>query len=108
MNTVEKALKFQDAAIEKLNLLDDDYSYIEKKTQSIKLKKQIYIPFDVSKNTHLKGLKLCVFRETKTKTFVVNYWFNNKSKLFVLGKFIPGVFTTKHCSEKLFEIINPH
>jgi hypothetical protein len=27
MNTVEKALKFQDAAIEKLNLSDDDYSY---------------------------------------------------------------------------------
>jgi len=108
MNTVEKALKFQDAAIEKLNLLDDDYSYIEKKTQSIKLKKQIYIPFDVSKNTHLKGLKLCVFKETKTKTFVVNYWFNNKSKLFVLGKFIPGVFTTKHCSEKLFETFKTH
>jgi hypothetical protein len=34
---------------------------LDKKTQSIKFKKQIYIPFDVSKNTHLKGLKLCVF-----------------------------------------------
>jgi len=69
MNMLEKApllasrstLKFQDAAIEKLNLSDDDFSYIDKETQTVKFKKQIYIPFDVSKNTHLKGLKLCIF-----------------------------------------------
>jgi len=81
MNTLEKApllasrstLKFQDAAIEKLNLNDDDFSFIDKKTQSIKFKKQIYIPFDVSKNTHLKGLNLCVYKGTNTKSFVVHY-----------------------------------
>ena len=116
MNTLEKApllaarssLKFQDAAIEKLNLSDDDFSFIDKKTQSIKFKKQIYIPFDVSKNTHLKGLNLCVYKGTNTKSFVVHYWYNKKSKLHVLGKYIPGVFTTKHCSEKLFELFKSH
>jgi len=106
MNTLEKApllasrstLKFQDAAIEKLNLNDDDFSYIDKETQTVKFKKQIYIPFDVSKNTHLKGLKLCIFRGTNTKSFVVHYWYNKQSKLHVLGKYIPGIFTTKHFS----------
>ena len=116
MNSIEKhsplatrsLLKFQDAAIDKLKLHDDDFSYVDKATQTIKLKKQIYIPFDVSKNTHLKGLKLCVFKNTNTKSFVVQYWYSQKPKLHVIGKFIPGVFTTKHCSEKLFEIFKSH
>ena len=105
MNTIEKPrtfaaiknIKFQDAAIERLNLFEDDYSYFDEETQTIKFKKQIYIPFDVSKNTHLKGLKLCVFKNTNTKSFVVQSWYNNKSKYHVLGKYIPGLFTTKHC-----------
>ena len=108
MNTIEKPrllvaiknLKFQDAAIEKINLVEDDYSYIDRETQTIKFKKQIYIPFDVSKNTHLKGLKLCVFKNTNTKSFVVQFWHDNKAKYHVLGKYISGIFTTKHCSEK--------
>ena len=116
MNTLEKApllaarlpLKFQDTAIERLNLIDDDFSYIDKQTRTVKFKKQIYIPFDVSKNTHLKGLKLCIFRGTNTKSFVVHYWYNKQSKLHVLGKYIPGIFTTKHCSEKLFELFKSH
>jgi integrase len=116
MNTIEKPrllvaiknLKFQDAAIEKINLVEDDYSYIDRETQTIKFKKQIYIPFDVSKNTHLKGLKLCVFKNTNTKSFVVQFWHDNKAKYHVLGKYISGIFTTKHCSEKLFELFKSH
>jgi hypothetical protein len=116
MNTIEKPrllvaiknLKFQDAAIEKINLVEDDYSYIDRETQTVKFKKQIYIPFDVSKNTHLKGLKLCVFKNTNTKSFVVQFWHDNKAKYHVLGKYISGIFTTKHCSEKLFELFKSH
>ena len=48
MNTIEKLkafgvikiLKFQDVAIEKLNLVEDDYSYIDSETQTNKLKKK--------------------------------------------------------------------
>lgn len=116
MNTEQKAallksvktIKFSDNAIEKFSLTDDDFVYTDLATQKIKFKKQIYIPFSVEKNTHLKGLKLCVFRNTITKSFVVQYWFNKKANYYVLGKFIPGVFTTKHCSEKLFELVKSH
>jgi len=53
MNTLEKArllaarspLKFQDIAIERLNLIDNDFSYIDKETQTVKFKKQRYIHF---------------------------------------------------------------
>jgi len=106
--TNPKVIKFSDAVIDKLNLNDDDFAYLDHSTQSIKYKKQIYIPFSVDKNTHLKGLKLCVFRNTNTKSFVVQYWYNKKANYYVLGKFIPGIFTTKNCSEKLFELVKTH
>lgn len=103
-----KTIKFSDTAIEKFNPSEDEFAYTDKQVGKIKFKKQIYIPFSVDKNTHLKGLKLCVFRSTNTKSFVVQYWYNKKANYHVLGKFISGLFTTKHCSDKLFELVKTH
>ena len=108
LSSSPKTIKFSDTAIEKFNLTEDDFAYTNQIEQKIKFKKQIYVPFSVDKNTHLKGLKLCVFKNTNTKSFVVQYWYNQKPKLHVLGKFIPGLFTTKNCSDKLFELVKTH
>jgi len=101
-------LQFTDKAIENYNPTEDDFSYFDQETNTIKFSKQIYVPFDVSKNTFLKGLKLCVFRGTNTKIFAVQYWFNEKSDILVLGKYIPKVFTTKDCQDKLFKLVKTH
>ena len=101
-------LQFIDKAIENYNPTEDDFSYFDQETNTIKFSKQIYVPFDVSKNTFLKGLKLCVFRGTNTKIFAVQYWFNKKSDINVLGKYIPKVFTTKDCQDKLFKLFKAH
>jgi len=109
MNKKEKIkLQFTDKAIENFNPSEDDYSFVDKLSQTIKLKKQIYVPFEVSKNTFLKGLKLCVFRGTNTKIFVVQYWFNKKADYHVIGKYIPRLFTTKECQNKLFKLVKTH
>jgi hypothetical protein len=89
LSSSPKTIKFSDTAIEKFNLTEDDFAYTNQIEQKIKFKKQIYVPFSVDKNTHLKGLKLCVFKNTNTKSFIVQYWYNQKPKLYVLGKFIP-------------------
>ena len=107
-STTKHLLPFRDISIEKYNPTEDNFAYNDRNSGRVNFKKQIYVPFNVDKNTHLKGLKLCVFRGTNTKTFVVNYWHNKKSDYHVIGKFIPGVFTTKDCSEKLFELFKSH
>lgn len=73
----------------KFKLKFTDYA-IEKYTSSfgVPSKYRVYTPFDVSKHTILKGLKLCQFFKTKKKFFVLRYWFNNqyKSKRYIHQK----------------------
>ena len=69
-------LKFTDFAIDK-------FVASFKHPQTGKNRTRVYIPFDVSKNTSLKGLKLCQYYEKRTKMFVLNYWFNKKSLLLI-------------------------
>ena len=67
-----------------------------------------YTPFDISKDTKLKGLRLCQYEESKEKYFVLQIWYQGKSYKITIGKFIPGVFGTKECEEKVFEIAREH
>ena len=60
-------LRFTDYAIERFM----PSFMVEGKQKDI-----IETPFDVSKNTILKGLKLKVGRKTKKKYFFLRYWFN--------------------------------
>ena len=57
-----------------------------------KQKDLIDTPFDVSKNTILKGLKLRVGYKTKKKYFFLRYWFNGKSLPLTIGQFVKDVF----------------
>ena len=94
-------LKFTDFATERFQA-----SHYSHKTG--KYRERTYTPFDVSRNTSLKGLKLVQHRKTGAKYFVLSYWFNGKSKYITIGEFRPGVFGTKHCEEKVYEIVNQH
>ena len=51
-----------------------------------------YVPFDVSRHTILKGLKLVQFQKTKKKFFVLKYWFNSKAQTITIGEFILNKF----------------
>jgi integrase len=101
-------IKFRDDAIDKIITTEEDQSFFCKKSNTIKTRTKLYVPFDVDKNTHLKGLKLCINLLTKSKTFTVQFWHNNKSNYYVIGKYIKNVFMTKDCSNKLFEIYKEH
>ena len=38
----------------------------------------LFIPFKVSKDSHLRGLKLKIFKGKDLKVFYIQYWFNGK------------------------------
>ena len=94
-------LKFTDFAIEK-------YTSSFKDPRTNKNRYRVYTPFDVSKNTGLKGLKLCQYYEKRTKTIVLNYWHNKKSKNTTIGEFRPRVFGVKQAQDKVNELIKNH
>ena len=93
----------------KFKLKFTDYA-IEKYTSSfgVPSKYRVYTPFDVSKHTILKGLKLCQFFKTKKKFFVLRYWFNNQYKSITIGEFKPGIFGVRGCEDKVYEIARAH
>ena len=74
-----------------------------KKLESGK-KVRIYKSFD-SKNTP-KGIRLCQYDKTKSKYFVLQYWFNNKATYLTLGEFLDSKFGTKECLEKYYKIFS--
>ena len=95
-----KKLKFTDYAIERYTA-----DFINSKGKN---KKQTVIPFDISKNTSLKGLKLAQYQKTKKKVFVLQFWINGKSESVYLGEFRPGIFGVSECESKVFEIVKEH
>ncbi len=97
-------LKFTDYAVEKFtaNFIYTDKEGAEKRRQ------RAYTPFDVSRHTILKGLKLVQYERTKKKYFVLQFWFNGIAKLITIGEFQPGVFTCRECENKVFDIARAH
>ena len=75
-------------------------------------KNRSYTPFDVSKKTRLKGLKLCEFKNKKGnlcgKYFVGAYKHNKNTKYYSLGKFIPGTYGVKEACDDWTELNKKH
>jgi len=65
------------------------------------------IPFKVPLKSHLKGLTLRMSKATKSKYFVLRYWFKGKYNPYTLGAYGPG-FGVKEASVKLFDIVEKH
>lgn len=104
-------LRFTDKQIERLNIPEQDFSSIDKSGKS-KFRIRLTIPFDITKQSVLKGLKLVVYkpgkRKLNTKIFELSFWYNGKSYKLPLGKFVPGIFGCKELEEYLTPIVKAH
>lgn len=93
----------------KLKLKFTDYA-IEKFISSFGVppKKRVFNPLDVSRQSVLKGLRICQYFNGKKKYFVLNYWYNGKMLHLTIGQFIPGIFGVKQCQDKLHDLVKEH
>jgi integrase len=97
-------LKFTDYAVDKFQA---NFLYTDKNGET-KTKPRAYVPFDVSRHTILKGLRLFQNQKTKSKTFVLQYWYNGKSLPLTIGKFKLGIFGCRDCENEVFKIVRAH
>ena len=106
VKTISK-IKFDDRAIDKIVVDDLDFSFVDKNGNN-KFRRQIIIPFDVPKRSFLKGLKLCILRDTGSKLFWLLFWFQGKSYVYSVGKRIPGSWGVSEVEDKLLPIVRSH
>jgi len=106
VKTISK-IKFDDRAIDKIVVDDLDFSFVDKNGNN-KFRRQIIIPFDVPKRSFLKGLKLCIQRDTGSKLFWLLFWFQGKSYVYSVGKRIPGSWGVSEVEDKLLPIVRSH
>ena len=83
-------LELNDRAIEKIKIADFDFTYID--GNKAKTRDRIHIPFKIAKKSILKGLNLILPKNSSRKNFCLKYWFNGRSKVLTLGKFVPGFY----------------
>ena len=98
-------LKFTDFAISNYQ---SSYHKTDKDGKIIGVKENTYTPFDSTKNTYLKGLKLRQFRRSNKKYFVLQIWYESKASYIPIGEFIPDKFGVRQCEEKVFELFKAH
>ena len=71
------------SSVEPIRFTENAINKVRKENYVFGKRSNLYIPFEVSKDSHLKGLKLRIYKgapgekETK-KVFYVQYWFNGK------------------------------
>ena len=94
---VKFKLKFTDYAIDKFV-----------SSFGVPPKARVVTPFDVSKHSALKGLKLVQYFKGKKKYFFLKYWFNGQYLPLTIGQFIPGIFGVKQCQDKLHDLVKAH
>ena len=95
-------IRFKDEAINKVKKQNIDFQG----------KSYVFIPFIVSKDSHLKGLKLRVYKgpfrqKETTRVFYLQFWFNGKACRYSLGHY-SQTFGTKECDEAIREIYLTH
>ena len=66
---------------------------------------RVITPFDISKHSALKGLKLVQFFKGKKKYFFLKYWYNERALPLTIGQFIPGVFGVKQCEDRVYDLV---
>jgi len=99
-------IKFDNKTISKIKVDDLEFTYIDKDGKS-KGRRKILTPFLVPKKSSLKGLKLCIHRDTGSKYFWLSFWFNKRNDYYSVGKFT-DLFGTKEVEDKLLPIVRLH
>ena len=100
-------IKFDNKTIDKIKVEDLDFTFVDKSGQ-VKFRRRIILPFNIPKKSILKGLKLCIQKDTGSKLFWLSFWFESKNIYYPVGKFVPGVFGTKEVEDKLLPIVRSH
>ena len=106
-------LKLDDKII-KDHISDWSYKVKDKEGNTIVKQKgnRSYTPFNVPKNSRLKGFNLCERKNKKGertgKDFCVHYKFNGVSKYHMFGRFRPGIYGIKQAQDDLIEISKQH
>ena len=94
-------LKFTDFAI---NNYQSSYHKLDKDGNIIGIRNHTITPFDVTKNSYLKGIKLRQARKSNNKFFVLQFWYQSKADYITIGQFVPDKFGVRQCEDKVFEI----
>ena len=100
-------IKFDNRTIEAIKVNDLEFTYVAK-DGSVKAKRKILLPFQVPKKSITKGLKLCIHRDTGSKYFWLQFWYNGKADYYSVGKFIPGSWGVSDVEDKLYPIVRSH
>ena len=98
-------LKFTDFAI---NNYQSSYHKLDKDGNIIGIRNHTITPFDVTKNSYLKGIKLRQARKSNNKFFVLQFWYQSKADYITIGQFVPDKFGVRQCEDKVFEIYKAH
>ena len=105
-DNLKQEIKLDNKAIDKIKVENLNFSYVNKAGEN-KFKRLIKIPFIVPKKSTLKGLKLCIHKDTGSKYFWLSFWFNSKSDYYSIGKFT-DVFRITEVEDKLLPIVRSH
>ena len=97
-----KSIRFKEEAINK----------VRKENYVFGNKRELFIPFNVSKDNYQRGLKLNIVRgsiqdPSTKKVFYIQYWFNGRSNKHKVGKFSQS-FGVKECGDYLIELYKTH
>ena len=95
--TTPKSIRFNNATINKIR--SSQYNFGKRNF--------LFIPFNVSKDSHQRGLKLKIFKSKEKKIFFVQYWFNGKPSKYKVGNFSQN-FGVEECDNALFQLHKTH
>jgi integrase len=100
------------SSVEPIRFTENAINKVRKENYVFGKRPNLYIPFEVSKDSHLKGLKLRIYKgasgekETK-KVFYVQYWFNGKADKHSIGQYNQR-FGVRECDEYLINLVKTH
>ena len=95
--TAPNPIRFNNATINKIRA--SQYNFGSKNF--------LFIPFDVSKDSHQRGLKLKIFKGKDKKIFFLQYWFNGKPSKYKVGNY-SQTFGVEECNDALFKLHKTH
>jgi len=87
-------LRFTDFAISNYQ---SSFYKLDKDGKVVGTRKETNTPFEATKNSFLKGLKLRQYRKSNKKVFVLQFWYESKADYLTIGEFKPGIFGTREC-----------
>ena len=95
--TAPNPIRFNNASINKIRASQFNFGN----------KNFLFIPFNVSKDSHQRGLKLKIFKGKDKKVFFLQYWFNGKPSKYKVGNY-SQIFGAEECDNELFKLYKSH